>query len=101
MYVLDVDGAGSIGGSHPETILSNGYDVTVIEAMDLFNDLWIKEHTIEINHETAAEMGSDYEFVNGNICDADLIEEHVEEVAYIHHQAAKAGIRPNVEAPRE
>jgi len=37
----------------------------------------------------------------GDVRDADLVSELVADADYVYHQAAKAGVRPSVEAPRE
>ena len=43
MHVLVTGGTGFIGGHLAEAFLSDGYDVTVLDAMDPFYDLGIKE----------------------------------------------------------
>ena len=101
MHVLVTGGAGFIGGHLAEAFLADGHDVTVLDAMDPFYDLGIKEHTLDVHRETAAEAGVDYEFVEGDVRDAELVAELVADADYVYHQAAKAGVRPSVEAPRE
>jgi len=61
----------------------------------------IKEHTLEVHRNTANEVGVDYEFVEGDVRDANLVSELVDDADYVYHQAAKAGVRPSVDAPRE
>ncbi|WP_254840513.1 GDP-mannose 4,6-dehydratase [Natronomonas marina] len=101
MRVLVTGGAGFIGGHLAEAFLADGHDVTVLDAMDPFYDLGIKEHTLDVHRETADAEGVDYEFVEGDVRDADLVAELVADADYVYHQAAKAGVRPSVEAPRE
>ena len=101
MHVLVTGGAGFIGGHLAEAFLADGHDVTVLDAMDPFYDLGIKGHTLDVHRETAAEAGVDYEFVEGDVRDAELVADLVAEADYVYHQAAKAGVRPSVEAPRE
>jgi UDP-glucose 4-epimerase len=101
MHVLVTGGAGFIGGHLAEAFLRDGHDVTVLDAMDPFYDLGIKEHTLAVHREVADREGVDYEFIDGDVRDADLVSELVTDADYIYHQAAKAGVRPSVEAPRE
>ena len=101
MRILVTGGAGFIGGHIAEAFVADGHDVTVLDAMDPFYDLGIKERTIETHREQATNSGVDYEFIEGDVRDADLVEELVAEADAVYHQAAKAGVRPSVEAPRE
>ena len=101
MQILVTGGAGFIGGHLAEAFLGDGYDVTVLDTMDPFYDLGIKEHTLEVHRDLADEHNCEYRFVEGNIRDADLVADLVSEAGYVYHQAAKAGVRPSVEAPRE
>ncbi|TKR25419.1 GDP-mannose 4,6-dehydratase [Natronomonas salsuginis] len=101
MHVLVTGGAGFIGGHLAEGFLADGLDVTVLDMMDPFYDLGIKEHTRDVHRELAAKRGVDYSFVEGDVRDADLVDELVADADYVYHQAAKAGVRPSVEAPRE
>jgi UDP-glucose 4-epimerase len=101
MHVLVTGGAGFIGGHLAEAFLADGHDVTVLDAMDPFYDLGIKEHTIGVHQEAATDRGVDYRFVEGDVRNADLVDDLVADADYVYHQAAKAGVRPSVEAPRE
>ena len=101
MQILVTGGAGFIGGHVAEAFVADGHDVTVLDAMDPFYDLGIKRRTIGTHRERAAEAGVDYEFVEGDVRDAELVEDLVAEADAVYHQAAKAGVRPSVEAPRE
>ena len=101
MHVLVTGGAGFIGGHLAEAFLADGHVVTVLDAMDPFYDLGIKEHTIGVHQETATDRGVDYRFVEGDVRNADLVADLVADADHVYHQAAKAGVRPSVEAPRE
>jgi UDP-glucose 4-epimerase len=101
MQILVTGGAGFIGGHLAGAFLADGHDVTVLDAMDPFYDLGIKDHAIETHRDRAAAAGVDYEFIEGDVRDTDLVESLVADADYVYHQAAKAGVRPSVEAPRE
>jgi UDP-glucose 4-epimerase len=101
MRILVTGGAGFIGGHLAEAFLGDGYDVTVLDAMDPFYDLRIKDHTCELHREVAAREGVDYDFIEGDVRDADLVADLVSEAKYVYHQAGKAGVRLSIEAPRE
>jgi len=101
MHVLVTGGAGFIGGHLAEAFLAEGHDVTVLDAMDPFYDLGIKEHTIGVHQDAATDRGVDYRFVEGDVRNADLVADLVADADHVYHQAAKAGVRPSVEAPRE
>ena len=101
MTILVTGGAGFIGGHLAEACLEDGHDVIVLDSMDPFYDLRIKRHTVERHRELAEETGQEYRFIEDDIRDAELVEDLVTESEYVYHQAAKAGVRPSVEAPRE
>ena len=101
MHVLVTGGAGFIGGHLAEAFLADGYDVTVLDAMDPFYDLGIKAHTIGVHREVAESEGVEYRYVEGDVRDDELVSSLVADADYVYHQAAKAGVRPSVEAPRE
>ncbi len=101
MHVFVTGGSGFIGGHLAEEFLESGHDVTVLDAMDPFYDLGIKEHTIGVHRELAEKRDSEYRFIEGDIRDGELIADLVADADYVYHQAAKAGVRPSVEAPRE
>ena len=101
MRILVTGGAGFIGGHVAEAFLEDGHDVTVLDAMDPFYDLGIKEHTLEAHRKVADRNDVGYEFVEGDVRNAELVGSLVADADAVYHQAAKAGVRPSVEAPRE
>jgi len=52
MHALVAGGAGFIGGRLDEAFLSERHDVTVLDSMDPFYDLGIKEHALGIYRAT-------------------------------------------------
>jgi UDP-glucose 4-epimerase len=100
MRILVTGGAGFIGGHLAERFVGEGHDVVALDNLDPFYALDIKRHNVETARR-AAEDGGDYEFVEGDIRDADLVEELVADADYVSHQAAQAGVRQSVENPRK
>jgi UDP-glucose 4-epimerase len=101
MQLLVTGGAGFIGGHLAERFVREGHDVVALDAMHPYYDLGIKEHTVEVCRE-ASESGDagDYEFVEGDIRDADLVGDLVSEAQFVYHQAGRAGVRDSVAEPR-
>jgi len=101
MQILVTGGAGFIGGHLAERFVADGHDVTVLDNFDPFYDTRIKEHTVEVCRERAATGDGSYRLVEGDVRDADLLDELVANAGYVYHQAAQAGVRPSVENPRK
>ena len=101
MNILVTGGAGFIGGHLAEQFLREGHDVTVLDVMHPYYDLRIKEHTLDTHRDVAESEGRDYEFVEGDIRNAALVDELVADADYVYHQAGRAGVRDSVAEPRE
>lgn len=101
MRILVTGGAGFIGGHLAENFVGDGYDVVVLDTLDSFYDIGIKKQNIEIASEAATNGDGEYEFVEGSITDQELVNELVDGVDYIYHQAAQAGVRASVEDPQK
>jgi len=100
MTVLVTGGAGFIGGHLAERFLREGHDIVVLDDMHPYYDLRIKEHTLDVHREVADATDREYEFVEGDIRDADLVADLVAGADYVYHQAARAGVRDSVAEPR-
>ena len=99
MRALVTGGAGFIGGHLAESFLRDGHDVVVIDSMDPFYALDLKRHVVDLHRKIADESGVEYVFIDGDIRDAATLDRWVPEADVIFHYAAKAGVRPSVEAP--
>ena len=100
MQVLVTGGAGFIGGHLAERFLREGHDVVVLDEMHPYYDLGLKRHTIDLCDDLVNEIGSNYEFIEGDARDTDLVNELVESADYVYHQAARTGVRDSLSEPR-
>jgi UDP-glucose 4-epimerase len=100
MDVLVTGGAGFIGGHLAETFVDDGHDVVCLDQMHPYYDLGIKRHTVERCEQLAADSGGSYEFVEGDVRDAGLVDRLVDAADYVYHQAGRAGVRDSVAEPR-
>ncbi|MDL0138935.1 SDR family oxidoreductase [Halobacterium salinarum] len=99
MEIFVTGGAGFIGGHLAESFANGGHDVTVLDNYEPYYDLGIKEHNAEIARDAAGDSGGSYEIIEGSVTNADLVDDLTENVDYIYHQAAQAGVRTSVEEP--
>ena len=101
MYVLVTGGAGFIGGHLAEAFLRDGHDVTVLDNLEPFYDVRLKEHTLDVHREVASEHAGAYTFREGDVRDAETVREVVADTDVVVHRAAQAGVRTSVTEPRK
>ncbi|WP_255196452.1 SDR family oxidoreductase [Halorarius litoreus] len=101
MNILVTGGTGFIGGHLAERFASDGHAVVVLDNLEPFYNLDIKHHNVETGREAAAASDGSYEFILGDVRDADLVTDLVADADYVYHQAAQAGVRASVENPRK
>jgi len=99
MRALLTGGAGFIGSHIAQGLLEEGHDVVALDNFDPYYDVGIKEQNVEAAKE--ATMGGDYELVEGDVRDEELVDELIDDADYVYHQAAQAGVRTSVENPRK
>merc|ERR1712161_115297 len=98
--VLVTGGAGFIGSHVAEELLARGDDVVIIDEINDYYDVRIKESNLALLKDTYPEDGR-VSIYKGDICDRELME-HIfatEQPKYICHMAARAGVRPSIEDP--
>ncbi len=98
MQILITGGAGFIGSTLADKLLSEGKKIIVI---DNFNDYYspaLKEANVKVN-----ENNPNYKLYRGDICDRKLIAEifSKNKIDCVVHIAARAGVRPSLEDPLE
>ena len=96
MHILVTGGAGFIGGHLCRRLLNGGHRVTAIDNFDPFYPRAIKEEGIE---DLPAHS---FTLIETDICNTDTLLQalHGRSVDAIVHLAAKAGVRPSIEAPK-
>lgn len=96
MHICVTGGAGFVGGHLCRRLLRDGHRVTAIDNFDPFYPRAIKEEGIE---DFPAQV---FTLIETDICNTDAILHalHARDVDAIVHLAAKAGVRPSIEAPR-
>lgn len=97
--VLVTGGAGFIGSHVAEYLLERGDDVVIIDELNAYYDVSIKENNLAL---LRSKYGDDrLSIYKGDICDRTLMAkifegEHPE---WVCHMAARAGVRPSIEDP--
>jgi len=65
--------------------------VTVLDNLEPFYDVRIKEHTLDVHREVASEHEGSYTFREGDVRDAETVREVVADADAVVHQAARPG----------
>jgi len=98
--VLVTGGAGFIGSNVAEYLLSRGDDVVIVDEMNDYYDVKIKEANLRLLQESYPEEGR-LKIYRGDICDEDLMERifETDQPKWVCHMAARAGVRPSIQDP--
>jgi UDP-glucuronate 4-epimerase len=93
-HVLVTGGAGFIGSHLVDSLLRDGFRVTVIDNFDPFYDRTLKLANVAHHHDCAA-----WRLVEGDIRDGGLLRAMPADIDVIVHLAAAAGVRPSIADP--
>jgi UDP-glucuronate 4-epimerase len=94
-HALVTGGAGFIGSHLVDSLLADGWRVTVFDSFDPFYDPAIKEANVR-----AHRANSRFALVHGDLRDADAVHAlGATPFDVIVHLAARAGVRPSIEDP--
>lgn len=98
--VLVTGGAGFIGSNVSEALLARGDSVVIVDEMNDYYDVRIKENNLKRLSSLVADPDR-LSIYRGDICDEgfmlDLFEK--ENPEWICHMAARAGVRPSIQDP--
>eukprot|EP00934_Nitzschia_sp_Nitz4_P003399 Nitzschia sp. Nitz4//scaffold141_size107518//88794//90010//NITZ4_004294-RA/size107518-augustus-gene-0.99-mRNA-1//-1//CDS//3329536342//3389//frame0 len=98
--VLVTGGAGFIGSHVADYLLSRGDDVVIIDEMNDYYDIRVKETNLRLLAEQYPEPGR-LAIYRGDICDEELMTRifEKEQPKWVCHMAARAGVRPSIQDP--
>jgi UDP-glucuronate 4-epimerase len=92
-------GAGFIGSSVADFLLARGDDVVIIDEVNDYYDVNIKESNLKMLLQKYGE--SRLKIYRGDICDQNLMTTIFEQegITFVCHMAARAGVRPSIQDP--
>mmetsp|Transcript_17787 Transcript_17787/g.25037 ORF Transcript_17787/g.25037 Transcript_17787/m.25037 type:complete len:411 (-) Transcript_17787:65-1297(-) len=98
--VLVTGGAGFIGSHVAEFLLARGDDVVIVDEMNDYYDVHIKENNLRILREKYPDK-TRLQIYYGDICDEDCMLKlfEAERPEWVCHMAARAGVRPSIQDP--
>ena len=98
--VLVTGGAGFIGSHVAEYLLERGDDVIIVDEMNDYYDVHIKQQNLELLRELYPETHRLSIYI-GDICDEELMLRifETEKPTWVCHMAARAGVRPSIQDP--
>lgn len=101
MKTLVTGNAGFIGFHTAKRLLERGDPVVGVDVVNDYYDPALKEARLAILERTAAETGTPYRFVRGNLADRSLVETLFAGEAFerVIHLAAQAGVRHSLVDP--
>jgi UDP-glucuronate 4-epimerase len=97
MKFLVTGGAGFIGSHVCEQLLNSGHEVWALDDLNPFYEPRLKQGNIRL----LQSLAKPFEFIHADITDRIVLDEVFAAVSYdqVIHLAARAGVRPSLEAP--
>merc|ERR1719203_1849968 len=98
--VLVTGGAGFVGSSVAEELLARGDDVVIVDEMNEYYDVQLKENNL-CRLSALYPQKKRLVIYRGDICDEKLMH-HIfatERPQWVCHMAARAGVRPSIQDP--
>lgn len=98
--VLVTGGAGFIGSNVAQQLLARGDDVVIVDEMNDYYDVSIKESSLRLLREAYPDEKR-LSIYKGDICDEDFMTNvfEKEQPKWVCHMAARAGVRPSIQDP--
>jgi len=99
--VLVTGGAGFVGSSVAEYLLDRGDDVVIVDEMNDYYDVRIKEANLCLLEDKVKDEPHRLSIYRSDICDDDIMEAifEKERPQLVCHMAARAGVRPSIADP--
>jgi len=99
--VLVTGGAGFIGSHVAELLLQRGDDVVIVDELNDYYDVKIKENNLKLLQKLAHCSNRHLKIYRGDICDSEFITNifETERPTFVCHMAARAGVRPSIQDP--
>jgi len=99
--VLVTGGAGFIGSNVAEFLLSRGDDVVIVDEVNDYYDVKIKEGNLKHLRELVKGSPHRLSIYKGDICDENFMTNvfEMENPEWVCHMAARAGVRPSIQDP--
>ena len=99
--VLVTGGAGFIGSHVASHLLSRGDDVVIVDEMNDYYDVRIKESNLSLLLDQYGADTGRVAIYRGDICDEEFITDvfEREQPEWVCHMAARAGVRPSIQDP--
>lgn len=99
--VLVTGGAGFIGSHVSQFLLERGDDVVVVDEMNDYYDVKIKESNLLLLQKVSGGKNGNVSIYRGDICDEEFMLNvfEAERPQWVCHMAARAGVRPSIEDP--